>query len=88
MGLENRIEKLEQNSGISSNRASGDACTCPVIGYETRVILPTVDGSPAVERPPDPPRACVTCGKPRLVTTVVIRPGDKTYRSESEATNR
>jgi hypothetical protein len=73
MGLINRVEKLEQTSGISSNRASGDACRCPTIGYETRVILPTVDGSP-VEIPPDPPRACETCGRPRHITTVVIRP--------------
>jgi hypothetical protein len=73
MGLTNRIEKLEQNSGISSNRAGGDACRCPTIGYETRVILPTVDGSP-VAIPPDPPLACETCGRPRHITTVVIRP--------------
>jgi len=85
VGLENRIEKLEQNSGVSSNRASGEACTCPTIGYETRVILPTVDGSP-VAIPPDPPRICQGCGKPRHIITVVIRPGDKTYHTESEAT--
>jgi hypothetical protein len=72
VGLTNRIEKLEQHSGIS-NRESGDACRCPTIGYETRVILPTVDGSP-VALPPDPPRACETCGKARQITTVVIRP--------------
>ncbi len=74
MGLTNRIEKLEQGSGISSNRAGGDACRCPTIGYETRVILPTVDSSP-VAHPPDPPRICCeTCGKPRHIITVVIRP--------------
>ncbi len=73
MGLENRIEKLEQHSGIS-NRASGDACGCPVAGYVTRVILPSVDGSP-VAMPPDPPRICQVCGRPKNRITVVIRPG-------------
>ena len=87
MGLENRIEKLEQHSGVSSNRAGGDACRCPTIGRETRVILPTVDDSP-VAIPPDPPRTCETCGRPKNKITVVIRPDGKTNRSESEATNR
>jgi hypothetical protein len=81
MGLENRIEKLEQHSGIS-NRASGDACRCPTIGYETRVILPTVDGSPAAH-PPAPPRICKVCGRQQRITTVVVQPGGKTYRRES-----
>jgi len=87
MGLTNRIEKLEQTSGISSNRASGDACRCPTIGRETRVILPTVDGSPG-GRAKAPPRICQVCGKPRTSITVVVLPGGKTYRRESEATNR
>ncbi len=82
MGLENRIEKLEQHSGISSNRASGDACRCPTVGFETHVILPNVDGSP-VAHPPDPPRICQLCGRPQRIITVVVQAGGKTYSRES-----
>jgi hypothetical protein len=82
MGLTNRIDKLEQGSGINSNRASGDACRCPTVGYETQVILPNVDGSP-VEVPPDPPRICQLCGRQQRITTVVVLPDGKTYSRES-----
>ena len=84
INLENRIEKLEQQSGI--NRLSGEACGCVVEHYDVRVILPSADGSP--------PRSmneaaviCATCGKPQDISRVVVLPDGTTYRTQgSEAT--
>ncbi len=84
MSLENRVGKLEQQSGI--NRATGEACGCVVEHYDVRVILPSADGSP--------PRSmneaagiCAKCGKPQDIIRVVVLPDGATYRTQgSEAT--
>jgi hypothetical protein len=82
MSLENRVSKLEQQTGIS--RASGVACNCPVGSYDVRVILPNADGSPHALKS-EPAKLCAVCGLPQDVACVVVLPGGETIRQTQGA---
>ncbi len=84
MNLENRVGKLEQQSGTKG--ASGEACGCVVEHHDVRVILPSADGS-SPRSMNEAAVICATCGKPQDIIRVVVLPDGATYRTQgSEAT--
>ncbi len=69
MSIEKRVEKLEQQAGISGN-------DCPLCSQvETRVIYPNMDGTKWHETEQhDVSFPCPSCGRPREISVRVIEP--------------
>lgn len=69
MNLKNRLSKLENEHGVSTD----GRCKCPV--NSTRVILPTSDGSTPEATTEDTDAKCDVCGGEPLVIRVVYVEG-------------